>query len=94
MVCGIWYENGIHSVFAYVSHASHSGCLQRSASIPCFIFTTFKRPNNIVDIHLVQVFTIRSSGPTIVYPSSKQFHVYDNFDTDLLFKSTGYCNTV
>ena len=37
MVCGIWYENGIHSVFAYVSRASHSGCLQCSASIPCFI---------------------------------------------------------
>ena len=40
MVCGIWYENGIHSVFAYVSRASRSGCLQRSASIPC-LFSTF-----------------------------------------------------
>ena len=36
MVCGIWYENGIHSVFAYVLCASSSGCLQHSASIPCF----------------------------------------------------------
>ena len=44
MVCGIWYENGIHSVFEYVSHASHSGCLQRSASIPCF---TLLDKNNI-----------------------------------------------
>ena len=37
MVCGIWYENGIHSVFAYVSCALRSGCLQHSASIPCII---------------------------------------------------------
>ena len=36
MVCGIWYENGIHIVLAYVLHASRSGCLQHSASIPCF----------------------------------------------------------
>ena len=41
MVCDIWYENGIHSVFAYVSHALHSGCLQRSASIPCGIYKVF-----------------------------------------------------
>ena len=38
MVCGIWYENGIHSVFTYVLHALCSGCLQRNASIPCIIF--------------------------------------------------------
>ena len=36
MVCGIWYENGIHSVFTYVSHSSYLGCLQCSVSIPCF----------------------------------------------------------
>ena len=36
MVCCIWYENDIHSVFTYVLHALHSGCLQCSASIPCF----------------------------------------------------------
>ena len=41
MVCGIWYENGIHSVFAYVSCASRSGCLQCSASIPCENFELF-----------------------------------------------------
>ena len=35
MVCGIWCENGIHSIFAYFSCASCLGCLQRSASIPC-----------------------------------------------------------
>ena len=33
----ILYENGIHSVFAYVSCVSHSGCLQSSASIPFII---------------------------------------------------------
>ena len=37
-LCGIWYENGIHRVFAYVSYASRSGCLQRSASIPCHTY--------------------------------------------------------
>ena len=35
MVCGIWYENGIHSVFTYILRVSHLGCLQGSASIPC-----------------------------------------------------------
>ena len=38
----IWYENGICSVFAYVSCASCSGCLQHSAYIPCF--TTINVP--------------------------------------------------
>ena len=38
MVCGIWYENGIHSVFTYVLCASCLGCLQCSASIPCNMY--------------------------------------------------------
>ena len=48
MVCGIWYENGIHSVFEYVLCASCSGCQQCSVSIPCpinlgrLIFFVFK----------------------------------------------------
>ena len=46
MVCGIWYENWIHSIFAYVSHASHLGCLQHSASIPCNKLFTTTEANN------------------------------------------------
>ena len=38
MACGILYKNDIDSVFAYVLHASHSGCLHSSASIPCYIY--------------------------------------------------------
>jgi hypothetical protein len=32
-ISGIWYENGIHSVFTYVLHVSCSGCLQHTLHI-------------------------------------------------------------
>ena len=48
MVCVIWYENGIHSVFTYVSHASHNGCLQHSAYIPCVVVIPFCLPGKFI----------------------------------------------
>ena len=47
---------------------------------PLILFLS-KLSNNLVDIPLVEIFTTRGSGGTTVDPSSKSFHLYDNFDT-------------
>ena len=48
MVCGIWYENGIHSVFTYVLYVSCLGCLQCSAYIPCISYILMQG-NNVLN---------------------------------------------
>ena len=64
MVYGIWYENGIHSVFAYVLHVSCSGCLQHSASIPCLIVTFRSTQFQIIDgVFTVTVKSEKNSDP-------------------------------